>query len=80
MATAKVILLCLTVGVLNACSVASQPGNGQPAPISITPKITPSDNRGLDDCILNPTCNKVLSVGHRGTIVWAPENSLAAFQ
>ena len=80
MATARVILLCLTVAILNACSVTAQPANGQPASLTIIPKITLSDNRGLDDCILNPTCNKVLSVGHRGTIVWAPENSLAAFQ
>jgi len=38
-----------------------------------------SENHTLDDCIRNPSCNDVLSVGHRGTIIWGPENTIDAF-
>lgn len=38
-----------------------------------------SNNQTLDDCIRNPACGRRLAVGHRGTIVWAPENTIAAF-
>jgi glycerophosphoryl diester phosphodiesterase len=34
----------------------------------------------LDDCIRNPACNDVLSVGHRGTIIWGAENTVSAFK
>jgi glycerophosphoryl diester phosphodiesterase len=39
-----------------------------------------SDNHTLTDCIRNASCSKVLSVGHRGTIIWGPENTIPAFQ
>ena len=39
-----------------------------------------SKNHTLDDCIRNPLCRDVLSVGHRGTIVWGPENTIPAFE
>jgi len=39
-----------------------------------------SDNHTLTDCIRNASCSKVLSVGHRGTIVWGPENTIPAFE
>jgi glycerophosphoryl diester phosphodiesterase len=39
-----------------------------------------SDNHTLYDCIRNSACKNVLSVGHRGTIIWGPENTIAAFQ
>jgi hypothetical protein len=38
-----------------------------------------SNNHTLYDCIRNPFCDDVLSVGHRGTIIWGPENTIAAF-
>lgn len=38
-----------------------------------------SYNHYLDDCIRNPLCTDVLSVGHRGTIIWGPENTIIAF-
>lgn len=38
-----------------------------------------SDNHTLDDCIRNPACTDRLSVGHRGTVIFAPENTKAAF-
>jgi glycerophosphoryl diester phosphodiesterase len=53
--------------------------------VLITPQLAvplgrSSDNHTLDDCIRNPICNDVLSVGHRGTIIWGPENTIAAFK
>ena len=39
-----------------------------------------SKNNTLDGCIRNPICRHVLSVGHRGTIVWGPENTVPAFE
>jgi glycerophosphoryl diester phosphodiesterase len=39
----------------------------------------PSGNHTLDDCIRKRSCSDVLSVGHRGTIVWGPENTIPAF-
>jgi len=53
--------------------------------VIITPQLTVPvgrfiDNHTLDDCIRNPVCNDVLSVGHRGTIIWRPENTIAAFK
>ena len=40
----------------------------------------PSHNHTLDDCIRKRPCSDVLSVGHRGTIVWGPENTIPAFE
>jgi glycerophosphoryl diester phosphodiesterase len=37
-------------------------------------------NQSLDDCLRNVGCRDVLSVGHRGTILLAPENTLSAFE
>lgn len=34
----------------------------------------------LSACLLAPTCSDLLSVGHRGTIEEAPENTMAAFR
>jgi glycerophosphoryl diester phosphodiesterase len=39
-----------------------------------------SDNLTLGDCIRSTACDDVLSVGHRGTIIWGPENTIAAFK
>lgn len=58
--------------ILQGC--ASIPGSDWTIPVG--PR---SDNHTLDDCIRNSACTKTLSVGHRGTITWAPENTKAAF-
>jgi glycerophosphoryl diester phosphodiesterase len=34
----------------------------------------------LSDCLANPSCTDLLIVGHRGTVTFAPENTLAAFE
>jgi glycerophosphoryl diester phosphodiesterase len=47
--------------------------------VSSTGYASSSDNHTLDDCIRKPACDDVLSVGHRGTIIWGPENTIAAF-
>jgi glycerophosphoryl diester phosphodiesterase len=39
-----------------------------------------SKHHTLDDCIRNPLCKDVLAVGHRGTMVWGPENTIPAFE
>ena len=58
--------------VLQGCASA-------PVPTEWTIPVGPaSDNHTLDDCIRNSACSKKLSVGHRGTITWAPENTKAA--
>jgi glycerophosphoryl diester phosphodiesterase len=40
----------------------------------------PSDNHTLGDCITDPQCDRVLKVGHRGTLLWGPENTLTALE
>ena len=67
------LVLSVTVLILQGC--ASIPADSEWA-IPVGP---PSDNHTLDDCIRNPACSKKLSVGHRGTIIWAPENTKSAF-
>jgi glycerophosphoryl diester phosphodiesterase len=34
----------------------------------------------LPDCFADPSCTDILIVGHRGTVKFAPENTLAAFE
>jgi glycerophosphoryl diester phosphodiesterase len=48
--------------------------------VSSTGYASPSNNHTLDDCIRNSACNDVLSVGHRGTIIWGTENTIDAFK
>jgi glycerophosphoryl diester phosphodiesterase len=40
----------------------------------------PSANHTLGDCITDPDCHRVLKVGHRGSLLWAPENTLTALE
>jgi len=40
----------------------------------------PSDNHVLGDCITDPACDRVLKVGHRGSLLWAPEDTLTALE
>lgn len=62
------LVLAITLG--SGCAPPTEPppaGRERPAPF-------------LDACLLDPTCNEVLVVAHRGEGVGEPENSIAALQ
>ena len=44
----------------------------------LPPEQSPTPNTDLPYCVLDPTCTDILSVGHRGTYVWGPENTIAS--
>ena len=46
------------------------------------PELPPTTNTNLNVCVRDPECTAKLAVGHRGTgslSLWAPENTLAAY-
>ena len=45
----------------------------------LPPFLPPTRNTDLTVCTLDPACTDKLSVGHRGTYLWGPENTIASF-
>jgi glycerophosphoryl diester phosphodiesterase len=78
-----VFLFCLIIFCATAACAA---GNLSPSPHA-SPYVFPHDQQPpharyptLSACFDNPSCTDLLIVGHRGTVKFAPENTLAAFE
>jgi glycerophosphoryl diester phosphodiesterase len=78
-----VFIFCLIVFCTTAACAA---GNLNPSPHA-SPYLFSHDQQSpharyptLSACFDNPSCTDLLIVGHRGTVKFAPENTLAAFE